>query len=342
MEENPTLQEIPILEIELDKGNPRIAKYLQMYGDEITPEQIALALGAGDSSLESSGFTTFRSLRESIKTNRGIINPILVNKLPDGKLRVIEGNTRVAIYKDFKMKGISGNWDTIPAMVYESMTEKEINAIRLQAHLVGPRPWDPYSKAMYLNYLRNSEHLTYNQIVDYCGGREKEVADYIEAYEMMESYYRPLLESDDQFDPTRFSAFVELQRPRVQDAIRKSGCTFTDFSKWIIDHKIDPLNTIRQLPIVLDNPKSREIFLKGGRRSIQEALKALEVPAPDAILRNASISQLAQALFDRILNLPYGDLKLFKANKDSSEVQILFEAKDQLIDLCNDIDLEQI
>jgi hypothetical protein len=340
MKEHPSLQKISIEEIELDKDNPRIAKYLEMYGDNISPEQIALALGAGDSSVDSSGGTTFRSLKASIRTNGGIINPILVNKLPDGRLRVIEGNTRVAIYKDFKEKGIPGNWDTIPAMVYESMNQKEINAIRLQAHLVGPRAWDPYSKAKYLNFLRNSEHLTYNQIVDYCGGREKEVADYIEAYEEMESNYRPLLESDDQFDPTRFSAFVELQRPRVKEAIINSGFTFRDFSRWIIEHKIDPLNTIRQLPLVLENPKSKEIFLKGGRRSIQEALRVLESPAPDAILKNASLTQLAQAIFDRILNLPYGDLKSYKFNKDSNEVQILFEAKDQLIELCKDIDSE--
>ena len=95
--------------------------------------------------------------------------------------------------------------------MYDQLDEKDIDAIRLQAHLVGPRQWDPYSKAKYLNYLSNSEHLTTDQIIDFCGGQKSEVHRFIDAYNDMEDHYRPLLASDDQFDPTRFSAFVEMQ-----------------------------------------------------------------------------------------------------------------------------------
>ena len=36
--------ELPIESIELDKNNPRIQQYLEIYGDNITSEAIALAL----------------------------------------------------------------------------------------------------------------------------------------------------------------------------------------------------------------------------------------------------------------------------------------------------------
>ena len=261
METNREIVELPIKDIELDKDNPRIAKYLEMYGGKITAEQIALALGVGDSQLEGTG-TTFQSLKASIRTYGGVIHPILVNKVDDGRNVVIEGNTRVAIYKEFKDKGVAGNWDTIIAIVYDSMSQEQIDAIRLQTHLVGPRAWDPYSKAKYLDYLRNTEHLTFKQIVDYCGGREREINDYIEAYQVMESVYKAQLESDDEFDHSRFSAFVELQRPTVKQAIVNSGFGLEDFSKWVIDHKIHPLNTVRQLSRILENRQSREIFIK--------------------------------------------------------------------------------
>ena len=135
-----------------------------------------------------------------------MIHPIIVDKESSGRLVVIEGNTRTLIYREFNNQGVSGDWSTIPAMVYSGLPEEEIDAIRLQAHLVGPRQWDPYSKAKYLVHLRNRQHLTLNQIVDFCGGRKREVLDYIDAYQDMESYYRPLLESDDEFDPRFDSA----------------------------------------------------------------------------------------------------------------------------------------
>lgn len=329
----------PIKDVVLDKSNPRITKFIEIYGDKVTATQIALALGVGDSDIDSSG-TSFQSLRASIRTNGGVIHPIIVNKVSDKKFVVIEGNTRVAIYKEFKERKIKGNWDEILSMVYDSMSQEEIDSIRLQAHLVGPRAWDPYSKAKYLEYLSKSEHLTFKQIVDYCGGREKEVAEYIEAYEMMEKYYRPQLESDDQFDPTRFSAFVELQRPRVKHAIIGAGFDYKHFAKWIIDLKIYPLNMVRKLPQVLENTKSKEIFLKYKRGAIQEALKVLEVPTADVALKSATLAQLAQEIYDKILKLRYEELKRLKANKESDEVQILFDARDQLLDLCKDIKSE--
>jgi hypothetical protein len=41
-------ESVAVDEIELDRSNPRIRKFLEMYGDSPTPEQIFLALGAGN------------------------------------------------------------------------------------------------------------------------------------------------------------------------------------------------------------------------------------------------------------------------------------------------------
>ena len=144
---------VPVDGLELDLTNPRIAKYVEMYGSKISAEQMSLALGAGDSQTEE-GSTTFYSLKESIKTNGGVIHPIIVSKHDDGRLVVIEGNTRTLIYREFCEQAIPGDWAKIPAMVYRGLSLADIDAIRLQTHLVGPRPWDPYSKAKYLDHLK--------------------------------------------------------------------------------------------------------------------------------------------------------------------------------------------
>jgi len=96
----------------------------------------------------------------------------------------------------FLAEDAKGSWTSIPALVYDDMSLAQIDAIRLQVHLVGTRQWDPYSKAKYLYYLRTQELLTFAQIVDFCGGRVKEVVESINAYSDMEKYYRPVLADD--------------------------------------------------------------------------------------------------------------------------------------------------
>ena len=98
---------------------------------------------------------------------------------------------------------------------------------------MGPRPWDPYSKAKYLYELRTQEHLPFATIVDYCGGRQTEVVEHINAYSDMEQHYRPVLGDDGAFDTTRFSGFVELQKPGIKQAITATGFDLSDFARWI-------------------------------------------------------------------------------------------------------------
>ena len=111
---------LSIDEVELDINNPRIQQYLEMYGDDITSDGIALALNGSSGASSTSSYQT---LKESIRVNDGIINPIIVNKFPDGRLVVIEGNTRLQIYKEFALADPEGPWKEIIAIVNDDLTE---------------------------------------------------------------------------------------------------------------------------------------------------------------------------------------------------------------------------
>lgn len=313
------LQFIPLEKLTIDVNNPRIAHWLEMYKeDELTPEAIHMALGAGDSSTPSDSKTTFLSLKESIRSNEGIIFPIIVNKIDDNNYVVIEGNTRLAIYKNFNEKEPKSIWTEMPAIVHDNLPSDEIDAIRLQAHLVGPREWRPYAKAKYLNKLRNENHLTMRQIVDFCGGREAEVIRYIEAFNDMEQFYRPLCQ-DSNFDPTRFSAFIELQRNNVITALIENKFSKRDFAVWVKDRKFKRLETIRQLPNVLNDPKAKQIFLT---KDINEAIKSLDTPTSTVDLKNANIYELAKALSYKISIMPHLEfLELQKIREHQSMSQ---------------------
>lgn len=330
---NGLFEMLPVETLVLDKSNPRVARFIQMYDGDVTDEQMSLALGAANYE-QGESTTTFQSLRASIRTHGGLIHPILVHRETDNSFVVIEGNTRALIYRQFKSDDDSGKWDDIPAIVYDKLNEKEIDAIRLQAHLVGPRQWDPYSKAKYLDYLSNSEHLTTDQIIDFCGGQRTEVHRFIDAYNDMEKHYRPLLSSDDQFDPTRFSAFVELQAPRVQEALLSSEYTKSDFANWVNDQRLYPLYLVRKLPAILTNSQARSVFLEYGAR---EAEKVLDSPSTVEALEEATLSQLAKALLDRIEKMSYADIRRLRKDLDTPENHALTEARDQLGELCEDI-----
>lgn len=334
---NLELLDIPVNELILDKDNPRVARSLEMY-QEVDEYGMELALGSGSSQSDENDVTTFHSLRESIKTNMGIIHPIIVNEEKDGRLVVIEGNTRTLIYKQFIRDGVPGDWTRIKAIRHSRLSESDKDAIRLQAHLVGPRPWDPYSKAKYLTKLRNLDNLPLSQVIDYCGGRKKEVLEYIDAYNDMELYYRPALETDQDFDPTRFSAFVELQKSGVKTAIHNAGFTENDFAKWVDERLVYPLNTVRSLPRILKDPKAKEVFLADGAR---EAQRLLETPSADKVIKDVSLEQLAQEMTRRIEQMPYRDMLGLRTTINSDENIALCDARDQLIRLCKDISSEE-
>ena len=327
---------LPVDKIELDLKNPRIAQWVEMYGHEISAEQMALALGQG-SSTDGRGGPDFGSLEQSILTNKGVINPIVVNKQADGKYVVIEGNTRTLIYRQFSERDVAGDWTKIPALVHEALDDQQIDAIRLQVHLVGTREWDPYSKAKYLTHLREAQHLTFGQIVDYCGGNRREVERYIQAFHDMEEYYRPLV-SDQEFDPQRFSAFVELQSRRRMETLLGAGYTKGDFAQWVNEGKFKPLNTIRSLPQLLENDKVREVFMADGAK---EALKVLNTQDVEVDLKAANVTQLATELYKRINAIQYHEIQKFRGDDENDFRDLIADVRDSLDELHGDITTEE-
>ena len=293
------LTSLPIDSIKLDEDNPRIKQCLENY-ETVTPEAIALALwdsGDGDAA------TSYRVLRDSIKDSGGIIHPIVVNHEENGGYVAIEGNTRLQIYKDFVEKGISGEWSHITALVYEGLTKVEKHSIRLQSHLVGPRDWDPYSKAKYLYQLSEIEMLPMNSIINMCGGNKNEIVKAIDAYKYMKMYYEPYAKSKGLEPDTRdYSKFREHENARIKSAIQYKGFEYNQFAKWVVDENVDKAQSVRLIPAIMRNKDALEAFLKGNLTDAETVLRAAE-------LSNADLSEypyevLANELFKKLMTLP--------------------------------------
>ena len=333
--------QIPVDKIILDKTNPRIKHYLEMYDDISNEAQMLLALGAGAE--EEGGDTaqaSFNRLRHSIKASGGIIQPIIVKPYDDEMYLCIEGNTRVAIYRQLRGEEPTGpngtdQWNLIPAIVDSDIDDSETHRIRLQVHLVGNRPWDAYSKAKYLNELVEDYKMPLTELVDYCGGSQNDIRQSIDAYRDMEAHYRPVVEADpsSDFDPSRFSAFVELQKPGIKHSLYGAGYNEGHFSDWIDSRKLAPLALVRKLPQILNDPDAKRTFLRDGARA---AARELDAPDLDTRLREANVSQLARALQEKINTLSYEQSQALAANENSDEyldLHDLFTTVQELLQL---------
>ena len=174
-----------------------------------------------------------------------------------------------------------------------------------------------------------------SQIVAFCGGNQREVNDLISAYQDMERHYRPLLSDDGSFDATRFSAFVELQSNRIRQALVEARYTKDDFAQWVVDELFNPINTVRSLPRILQNPKSKQVFLRDGAR---EAIKVLDVPTADQALGDATLAQLVTETNRRLLTMQYAEVIKLRSDGGAQERGDLLDLKDQLVQLSSDLE----
>lgn len=315
-------QELSINTVELDVSNPRIKMFLEGYNRELKAEDIAMALKGPSSD------GPFQALKESISVNGGVINPILVNHTSDGRYVVIEGNTRLQIYKDFNKSDPEGPWATIRSIVYEQLTDEEIHSIRLQSHLVGPRDWDPYSKAKYLDDLMNKQHLPMSVIISYCGGKKAQILGLVAAYHDMQNYYVPKVkELGYFFDYKDFSKFEEFQRKGVKTILSQNGFTAENFAEWVINGNIDTAQNVRQLPAILGNPEARKVFLKS---NITEAMKAVAISTAKIDLTKIDYIELCNALAKKLDNFELKEAKLLQSSKGATKKAALLFLKQNI------------
>ena len=334
---------LPVDEILFDTDNPRIKMALEKYGTQLNAERIHFALRSATDG--ERGTSSYSQLRDSILASGGVTTPITVTT-QQAQYVCIDGNTRLAIYKQFLRDKMDGSWSNIRARVLEGATSRDVETVRVSAHLVGAREWPAYEKAQYLYYLRTQEFMDYSEMIALCGGNKQDIERQIDAYQDMNEYYRDLVD-DTAFHIDRFSGFVELQRPRIKESIFDASLGLKDFGEWIRDGKIYRLADVRQLPRVLADEEARGIFLTGGPRSIEDAIAHLNKRPdhadqnPEKItLASATPYQLAEALTSRINELPFAEVRTLKARENTNvleQLRSLEDLSDALQILLNDV-----
>jgi hypothetical protein len=255
-----TVQDVAIESLVLDDENPRMGFYRDAQPkDTFTEDEIMFVL-------KSKSPGAYTKLKDSVHNNKGIMQPIWVEPMPDKRFRVIEGNTRVSIYQDLiQLEPNEPQWKQIVCYVLpDCINEDEKNFIRLQAHLRGTNEWDAYEKAKYLYVLHHNNHWPIAKIEKQTKLDKREIEQNIEAFTTMLSQYLP--KHSEPNEVSKFSYFVEyVKDKKLRKAMERNGFGVTDFCEWVGDrNKIPTGQDVRRLRDILDDKDATELFRTKG------------------------------------------------------------------------------
>ena len=244
-------QDVPVVTkmMEQDKlqfyvDNPRVYSILRSGGkDKPSQEDIQERLQR---------FEHVKELREDIKVNKGLLEPLIVKS---GTLEVLEGNSRLAAYRALVSKEPL-KWDLVkctllPADIDESL----IFALLGRYHVNGKKNWAPYEQAGFL-YRRFHKHsVPLQTLAKEIGMSTKEVNRLIEVYGFMEDNGENTID--------RWSYYYEYLR---SNKIRKARAQHPDLDNIIVakikSEEIAKAVDVRdQLPIICSTPKVLSKFI---------------------------------------------------------------------------------
>jgi len=305
-------KEIEIKSIEFDRDNPRISFFKDVQPHDLNQKEITYAL-------KNKNPQAFRKLKESIKANKGIIYPIWIIPLGKGVYRVIEGNTRLIIYRELNEEFLNDKtYLIIPCWILpESIEEEQMSFIRLEAHLRGTTDWDTYERARYLYVLNVEEGFSIRMLERLTKLKRDEIETAIKAFKDMEQQYLPKYGKDPS-EVHKFSYFVEFEKnTKLQEIMKKNNFSVEDLCDWVGEGKITRAPDVRELPDILSYDSVREEFIKKG---FDYAIEILDVIKPD---KTSKLFQYVERVVDGLNNIPSWEITEMKKGNQPNRVEII-------------------
>lgn len=237
-------EDVPVRTLWIDQSrlkffvdNPRIYSIVRAGDREPEQEEICEKL------LE---LEHVRELKEDIKLNGGLIDPIIVR---DGTFEVLEGNSRLAAYRWLYRNADPNAWTKIKCTLLPAdIDERLIFALLGQYHIKGKKDWQPFEQAGFLHRRFRNHKQDIPTVASELGLRVGAAEHLIRVYEFM-------LERGEA-TPERWSFYFEYLR---NSKIKKARDQYPDFDKLIVtkirNGEIKRAVDVRDgLPMICDGP----------------------------------------------------------------------------------------
>jgi hypothetical protein len=232
--------------------NPRVYSIVRSNGKQPTQDEILQQLCEMEH---------VKELREDIRRNGGLIEPLIVR---DGTMEVLEGNSRLAAYRQLAQKD-PVKWGLVKCVLLPGDVEDAlVFALLGQFHIKGKKDWAPYEQAGFL-YRRYKDHkVTPKVLAQELGLSTKAVTHLVETYEFMVKH--------DEVDISRWSYYDEYLK---SNKIKKARQQYPDMDELVVDSinnkQIERAMDLRaQLPSVCTSPVVLKRFAEG-RINLKEA-----------------------------------------------------------------------
>ena len=167
------LEELNQVDLKFYPENPRVYSILNIDGTEPSQDEIEEYMCAQDH---------VKQLKESIKSNGGLIDPVIVR---DGDYVVLEGNSRLAAYRLLERED-PVQWGKIKCKILPAdISDSAIFALLGQYHIIGRKDWDPYEQANYLYRRLQQTRLPIEYMADELGISRQKASSMVKVIKFM-------------------------------------------------------------------------------------------------------------------------------------------------------------
>lgn len=182
--------------------NPRVYSVLNASDEKPSQEIIEKVMCKSDH---------VKQLKESIRSNGGLIDPIIVR---DGDFVVLEGNSRLAAYRLLNRQDPI-RWSKVSVILLPNdIPEAAVFALLGQYHIIGRKDWDPYEQAGYLYRTLKESNKSQELLASELGITSSYIKKLIDVYQYM-------IDKDDNH-PNKWSYYEELLKNRgIKKAFEK-------------------------------------------------------------------------------------------------------------------------
>jgi hypothetical protein len=226
----------------------------------------------------------YDALQKAIRKAGGLYEPVIVRH--DGL--VIEGNTRVVAFKTLH-RGNKGDarWKKMPVMrLPKTVPEAALARLMASYHVAGKTVWRPYAQADQIYHLRHTHGLMLSQIADETRMSEREVEQYLEAYEYLVKEVLPHVSNGHGADilESKFSHALEFVKRKNLESLRKDPAVRKQVAKLIVENKIKGVE-VRELDKVLKSPRASTALKTNGFKAAREVLRETDPVAASRTLK---------------------------------------------------------
>ncbi len=244
-----------------------------------------------------------RKLVPEIVRHGGLIEPILIRR---DTMEVIEGNSRLAVYRKLHQQGEPGDWERIQCNVVTGLTDDQQAAFLNQIHVKGKTQWSAYEKANFA-YVRKDQGWSVDKVAELFGESSVTIRTRVKVVEMMKH--------NEDNDRSHFSYYdVLVRNTSVLKEMEKSDkLTEVLFGKIknmeseVEEHKFTAQDLRKKLPVILKKPKVLKKF-SDGKIELDEGFQLAKISKVEENVRQAwvllddvsrkEVSQLDQSNFN--------------------------------------------